>query len=203
MTKIKICGLKRIEDIEAVNEYQPDYIGFLFAEGRKRTITAEQAEMLKSALNSDIKAVGVFLNNDIHFVIDLAKRGIIDLIQLHGDEDEDYINTIRANTDTPIIRAVRVKSTEDILSADRLPVDYLLFDTYDKNAYGGTGKVFDWNVIPKTVKPYFLAGGLDTENIAQALHTGAYCLDVSSGAETDGLKDRNKISELIKIVRRG
>lgn len=202
MTKIKICGLKRIEDIEAVNEYRPDYIGFVFALGRKRTVTAEQAAVLRSVLSKDIKAVGVFLNNDIDFVIDLADRGIIDLIQLHGDEDESYLHTLRANTEIPIIRAVRVKSTDEILAADRLPVDYLLLDTYDKNAYGGTGKVFDWRIIPKITKPYFLAGGLDTENIAQALNVGAYCLDVSSGAETDGLKDKHKISELIQIVRR-
>ena len=201
MTKIKICGLTRYQDIEAVNECQPDYIGFLFAPERRRTVTAETAGTLKSFLDKNIKAVGVFVNNDIDFVIHLAQKGTIDLIQLHGDETEEYIHFLKQHTNLPIIRAVRVKTAEDILKADTLPVDYLLLDTYAPNAYGGTGKTFDWSMIPSIKKPFFLAGGLRIDNIAQACHSDAYCLDLSSGAETNGVKDKKKIEELIRIVR--
>ena len=201
MTKIKICGLKRIEDIYAVNEYKPDYIGFVFAEGRKRTVTPKQAENLKAALSNGIKTVGVFLNNDIGLVTELANAGITDLIQLHGDEDEDYIDNVRKKTSVPIIRSVRVRNTNDILEADKLCTDYLLLDTFVKGIYGGTGETFDWSIIPPLKKPFFLAGGLNTGNISDALGRGAYCLDVSSGAETNGVKDKKKICELIKIVR--
>lgn len=203
MTKIKICGLTREEDILAVNESKPDYVGFLFVENKSRTVTKERAEKLKSMLDTDIKAVGVFLNDDIDFVVSLAKEGIIDLIQLHGDENEEYIRQIRQRTSVPIIKAVRAKDTETILYADRLDVDYLLIDTYNKNSYGGTGETFDWSMIPKLRKPYFLAGGLNPENLTKALNVGAYCLDLSSGAETDGLKDKEKIKKIVKIVRGG
>ncbi len=202
MTKIKICGLRRSEDIDIVNRCQPDYAGFIFAPGKRRTVTAEQAKRFRENLDDHILTVGVFLNNEAELVIELAKQKIINCIQLHGDEDTEYIRLLRKHTNIPIIRAVRVRTAEDILAADKLPVDYLLFDTYDPNAYGGTGKVFDWSIIPKISKPYFLAGGINVYNIENALRYGAYCIDVSSGAETDGVKDEKKIAELIKIVRR-
>lgn len=201
MTKIKICGLMRPEDIEAVNFAKPDYIGFVFAKGRKRTVTHETAKKLKSMLNPQIKAVGVFLDNGADEVLSLADSGIIDIIQLHGKEDSEYIRYIRSHTDKPIIKAVSVRDEEDVLSADKLGVDYLLLDTYKKNIIGGTGEVFDWNIIPKIDKPFFLAGGINEDNIKAALRFGAYCLDVSSGAETDGKKDRAKIINLVNTVR--
>ena len=201
MTKIKICGLMRSEDIEAVNEAKPDFIGFVFAKGRKRTVTHETAARLKAMLIPQIKAVGVFLDNDADEVLSLANDGVIDIIQLHGSEDSEYIAYIRSHTDKPIIKAVSVINAEDILLADKLDVDYLLLDTYNKNITGGTGEVFDWNIIPKVGKPFFLAGGLNEDNIAGALNVGAYCLDVSSGAETDGKKDRGKIINLVNTVR--
>lgn len=202
MSKIKICGLSRKCDIEAVNEIQPDYIGFVFAEKSKRHVDFETALSLKKLLDKKIKAVGVFVNNDIDYILSLINSEIIDIVQLHGDEDEQYIQRLKAKTSVPIIKAVRVKNANDILCADRLPVDYLLLDTYMKGEYGGSGKVFDWNMIPKISKPYFLAGGLNQDNIQSALKVGAYCLDVSSGAETDGKKDRTKINKLVKTVRR-
>ena len=201
MTKIKICGLSRECDIDFVNAAKPDFIGFVFADKSKRRVDFETALKLKNRLDKNIKSVGVFVNNDIEFILSLVNSGVIDLIQLHGDEDEKYILSLKEKTSAKIIRAVRVKNAEDILTADKLPVDYLLLDTYTKGEYGGSGKTFDWNLIPKISKPYFLAGGLNSENIKSALKVGAYCLDVSSGAETDGKKDRNKIIEIVTTVR--
>lgn len=204
MTKIKICGLTREQDILAVNEAKPDYIGFVFVPNRKRTVTKETAKRLKQLLSKDIKVVGVFLNNDVEEVISLAKEGIIDMIQLHGDEDQTYIQYVNIHTDVPIIKAVSAKNRELIEKSDMLQnIDYLLLDTYDKIMVGGTGKTFDWNIIPKLKTPYFLAGGLNVNNIRFAMQTGAYALDVSSGAETNGLKDAKKILEIVKIVRGG
>ena len=181
MPKIKICGLKRLEDIYAVNEYKPDYIGFVFA-GKKRCISPELAYELKQNLDKSIKAVGVFVNAEV-------------------DEDNEYIKELRSKTSAPIIKAVRVKSAEDILVSENIQCDYLLLDTYADNAYGGTGETFDWNIIPKISKPFFLAGGLTSENIAIATKVNPYCLDISSGVETDGFKDKTKIEKAIKIVR--
>lgn len=201
MSKIKICGLSRECDIDFVNAAKPDFIGFVFAEKSKRRVDFDTALKLKNQLDKNIQAVGVFVNNDMNFVLSLVNNGIIDLIQLHGDEDKNYIMSLKEKTSAKIIRAVRVKTTDDILKADRLPVDYLLLDTYTKGEYGGSGKTFDWNMIPEISKPYFLAGGLNAENIKSALKVGAYCLDVSSGAETDGKKDKDKIIKIVNTVR--
>lgn len=201
MNKIKICGLSRQCDIDAVNIAKPDFIGFVFADKSKRKVSFETALSLKNHLDKNIKSVGVFVNNDIDFIVSLVKSDIIDIVQLHGDEDESYIQLLKSKIKAPIIKAVRVKSTEDILSADKLSVDYLLLDTYTKGEYGGSGKTFDWKMIPEISKPYFLAGGLNIENIKSALKVNAYCLDVSSGAETDGKKDKEKIIEIVKTVR--
>lgn len=200
MPKIKICGLKRLEDIYTVNEYKPDYIGFVFA-GKKRCISPELAYELKQHLDKIIKAVGVFVNAEIEFILKLVESVTIDVIQLHGDEDNAYIQELRLKTSVPIIKAVRVKSAEDILASEDIECDYLLLDTYADNAYGGTGRAFDWNIIPKISKPFFLAGGLTPENIAAAANVNPYCLDISSGVETDGFKDKMKIEKAIKIVR--
>lgn len=200
MPKIKICGLKRLEDIEAVNEYKPDYIGFVFA-GKKRLVTPELAHKLKQHLDNSIKAVGVFVNADIDFILKLVESGTIDMIQLHGDEDSEYISKLKVKTTTPIIKAVRVKSTEDILASESFKCEYLLFDTYVDNSYGGSGLSFDWSIIPKISKPFFLAGGLIPENISEAAKVNPYCLDISSGVETDGFKDKTKIAQAIKTVR--
>lgn len=201
MSKIKICGLSRECDIDFVNIAKPDFIGFVFAEKSKRRVDFDTALKLKNQLDKNIQAVGVFVNNDMDFVLSLVNNGIIDLIQLHGDEDENCIMSLKEKTSAKIIKAVRVKTTENILRADKLPIDYLLLDTYTKGEYGGSGKTFDWNMIPKISKPYFLAGGLNSENIKSALKVGAYCLDVSSGAETDGKKDKEKIIKIVNTVR--
>lgn len=201
MTKIKICGLSREEDIIAVNETMPDYIGFVFAESKRR-ISREKALELKKLLNPNIKAVGVFVNAPITEVANCCADNTIDLIQLHGDESDEYMAQLKSITDKPIIRAVRVRSTEDIMKADHLPCDYLLFDTYIKDQYGGSGVTFDWSLIPKIEKPFFLAGGLDRTNINEAVRQcDPYCLDISSGVETNGCKDKPKMKEIVTIVR--
>ena len=201
MTKIKICGLSREEDIIAVNETMPDYIGFVFAESKRR-ISREKALELKKLLNPNIKAVGVFVNAPITEVANCCADNTIDLIQLHGDESDEYMAQLKSITDKPIIRAVRVRSTEDIMKADHLPCDYLLFDAYIKDQYGGSGVTFDWSLIPKIEKPFFLAGGLDRTNINEAVRQcDPYCLDISSGVETNCRKDNKKIKEIVTIVR--
>lgn len=202
MSRIKICGLKRECDIDYANEFLPDYIGFIFA-NTKRYVPSELAKKLKARLDSRIKAVGVFVNEDIDLVCDIANCGTIDLIQLHGDEDEEYINTVKQRTGKPIIKAVRVRSGQQVLTAEKLPCDYLLLDTYRKEQYGGIGESFNWKLIPKTLsKPFFLAGGLNSENILQAENTvKPYCLDISTGVEENGFKSREKIEEIIKLIR--
>ena len=158
MLKVKICGLQRAEDMEAVNALRPDFVGFVFAES-KRKVTEQTAMELKEKLHPQIKAAGVFVNEQPEKIIRLCERKIIDLIQLHGDEDESDIRRMKNGTDTPVIKAVRVRSREQILKAQELPCEYLLLDTYQPGMYGGSGKQFDWNLIPKMEKPYFLAGG--------------------------------------------
>lgn len=200
MPKIKICGLKRLEDIYSVNEYIPDYIGFVFA-GKKRLVSPELAYELKRHLDKSIKAVGVFVDAEIDFIIKLITSRTIDIIQLHGNENNTYISKLRERTSVPIIKAIRVKSAEDILKGETIQCDYLLLDTYVEDSYGGSGKSFDWSIIPKISKPFFLAGGLTPENIAVATNVEPYCLDISSGVETDGFKDKAKIAQVIKTVR--
>ena len=197
MTKIKICGLKRLQDIEYVNELLPDFIGFVFA-GTKRRITDE-----KAALNPEIKSVGVFVNDTLEHISFLANNNIIDIIQLHGDEDRKYIADLRKLTDKKIIKAVRVKDSMSVQEAKELNADYLLLDTYSNSGeYGGTGKTFNREYIPKNIGNYFLAGGLNAENLKEIIKdTNPYAVDLSSGVETDGFKDREKIKKVIEIVR--
>lgn len=200
MTKIKICGLSRIQDIEAVNEVLPDYIGFVFADSRRK-IDVQKAADLKKYLNPKISAVGVFVNVAVNEIINLCEKHIIDMIQLHGDEDHTYIEQLKREVANPIIKAVRVQSQQQILKTQTFSCDYLLLDTYRDKTYGGSGKVFDHILIPKLEKPFFLAGGLNAENIADAMQYHPYCFDVSSGAESGGVKDREKIKQIVNIVR--
>ena len=185
--KVKICGLTRECDIDFVNEALPDYVGFVFAKSR-RQITPEWASCLRKRLNSSIGVVGVFVNAEVDFVNEIIQAGIIDIAQLHGSESEDYISKIAA----PTIKSVCV--------GDKIPEnsDYLLFD----NACAGSGETFDWSLIPETKKPFFLAGGLNIENIDSAIkEVKPFGVDISSGVEVDGFKDRDKIIEIIRRVR--
>lgn len=194
MKKIKICGLKRSEDVDYVNTYQPDYVGFVFA-GKKRKITYDQAKELKKGLLSSIQVVGVFVNEDISFVEKLVKEHVIDLVQLHGQEDQKYIQALKEKVDVSIIKAIQIKN-EDSFN-EHYDVDYYLYD----HGTGGTGESFDWSMLKEVDKPVFLAGGINLLNVDDALKKNVYALDVSSGVETDGFKDEKKIKKIVRRVR--
>lgn len=201
MTKIKICGLSRPEDIIAVNQARPDYIGFVFAKSR-RQVTQEKAEQLKKLLHPSIKVVGVFVNEEIDGIIKICMNNTIDIIQLHGDENDNYIKELRKSCSLPVIKAVRVRNPEDIKRAESFTCDDLLLDAYTEHEYGGSGISFDWSMVKKISKPYLLAGGIHSGNILDAIRIcNPYGLDVSSGVETDGLKDINKIIEIVTKIR--
>lgn len=199
--KVKICGLRRREDVSYVNESLPDYAGFVFAKS-KRQVTQEQARELREILDPRVQAVGVFVNEEIETVVRLCEQNIIQLIQLHGDEDAAYLKRLSKQTDVPIIRAVRVQSAEQILEAQKQACDYLLLDTYIPGQYGGAGHSFDLKLIPPLRKPWFLAGGLDSKNVEEKLAKyRPFGVDISSGVETDGTKDPEKIRTFIENAR--
>ena len=198
MTKIKLCGLSRLCDIEAANELKPDYIGFVFAPKSKRYVTPEMAAELKSRLSSEIQAVGVFVNENPETVAELLNSGVIDIVQLHGGEDEDYINRLRKLTVKPIIKAFRIETANDIKTAKQSTADYILLDSG-----AGTGTVFDWKLIRNMKRPYFLAGGLDPANVSEAIQTlNPFAVDVSSGIETSEVKDKTKMAAFAAAVRK-
>lgn len=198
MTKIKLCGLSRPCDIEAANRLRPEYIGFVFAPNSRRYVAPEQAAALRALLAPGIQAVGVFVNAPPETVAGLLEHGVIDLAQLHGAEDETYLSRLRALTDKPVIQAFRIRSEEDCLTALRSSADYILLDSG-----AGTGKAFDWSLIRELGRPYFLAGGLGPENAAASVRLlRPYAVDVSSGIETDGKKDQQKMADFVSAVRR-
>lgn len=201
MTKVKICGLSRPIDIDIVNETHPDYIGFVFAKS-KRQVNEETALELRRRLSIEIPVVGVFVNEAPDRIRQICQAGIVDMVQLHGDEDEAYILELKRRITKPVIKAVRVRSTGDIKKAAAMTSDYLLLDAYKEDEYGGSGITFDWSVIKNLTKPFFLAGGIHTDNAEKAITlTNPYCIDVSSGVETEGYKDKKKVSDLIAKVR--
>lgn len=213
MQKIKLCGMMKPCDIEYANRVKPDFVGFIFANTRRK-ISAAQAKQFREALDAEIPAVGVFVNEDISVIVSLVQDGCIDMIQLHGEEDADYIRRLREICGVPVIKAVKVQTVEQIRQAAALPVDYLLLDTYRKGVLGGTGEAFDWELLREAKaaagdtaegelfgKPYFLAGGLHAGNLREAAALGSYGLDVSSGIETEGSKDFDKMVEVVNIVR--
>lgn len=195
MTKVKLCGLTRECDIEAVNELKPEYIGFVFANKSKRYVSPEKAQKLKSLLNKDIQAVGVFVNEDVQKVAKLLNSNIIDIAQLHGSEDEDYIKSLRNLTSKKIIKAFKVTNEEDIKKAEQSSADFVLLDSG-----AGTGQTFNWTLIKNINREYFLAGGLSPENKIEAIENlHPYALDVSSGIETDGFKDKDKMTKFVNL----
>ncbi|MCL1919038.1 MAG: phosphoribosylanthranilate isomerase [Peptococcaceae bacterium] len=235
---VKICGLSRPEDIDIANRVLPEFIGFVFAESRRRIDTATAAK-LKERLDPRIQAVGVFVNEDMNTIVNLCADGIIDLIQLHGDEDALYIEKLRKyckHYGCKIIKAVKIGATLPALPEG---ADYLLFDTapagrrrptssraenrnpklhscdsvdHERQTrepqtapFGGTGQSFDWSLLKGFAEaPYFLAGGLAIDNVNQALRIlSPCCVDVSSGVETDGVKDAAKVDAFVRLVRQG
>ena len=202
--KIKICGLMRSKDIEYVNEFMPDYIGFVFAKS-KRQIDFDTAKRLKEKLDKSIKTVGVFVDEDIETIAQIVNEGVIELVQLHGSEDESYILNLRQKlkSDTGIIKAVRVSSLNNNILKDNLlnkistNADFVLLDSG-----AGSGEVFDWDKKIVCNKPVFLAGGLNEYNVSEAIKKiQPFAVDVSSGVETAGFKDIEKIRSFIKKVK--
>ncbi|MGN1167447.1 MAG: phosphoribosylanthranilate isomerase [Lachnospiraceae bacterium] len=199
MTKIKLCGLSRIYDIEAVNELKPEYVGFVLAQKSKRYVTSKKAKELKQLLDPGIKAVGVFVKEEPQVVAGLLNEGIIDIAQLHGGEDESYIQHLRRLTDKPIIKAFRIETKEDADDAQLSSADYILLDS----GSGGTGKAFNWELIQHLKRPYFLAGGLGSGNVKEAIEMlRPYAVDVSSSMETNGVKDKDKMAAFVAAVRK-
>lgn len=202
--KLKLCGIRRNEDVDYLNEFPPDYAGFVFAESPRR-VTLKQVRELSKRLLPQITKVGVFVNQPIETMRDFSDE--ISVFQLHGDEDEGYIEQLRKiiPRGCEIWKAVRVKSTEDILKANDLPVDKLLLDAFTKDSYGGTGKTANWDLIASTriSKPFFAAGGITVGNLSEAASKlNPFGIDISSGIETEGIKDREKIKEITQTIRR-
>lgn len=200
MTQIKICGLSRECDIGFVNEAGPDYIGFIvnFPKSR-RSVTPERAAELKSGLAAGIRAVGVFVDQPVEYVLRAAALIGLDVIQLHGHEDDAYIAALREETALPIWKAFRIRSDADLSAAEKSAADEILLD----NGYG-TGAVFDWSLAAGFSRPFLLAGGLTPENIPEAVRLmRPKLVDISSGVETDGLKDREKILAAVRAAHHG
>lgn len=199
-TKIKICGLRRREDILAVNEAKPDYCGFIIEFPKSfRSVTADEVRNLVKDLLPEIQPVGVFVNAPMELVRSLLDDGTLALAQLHGQEDEAYIRELKIYTDKPIIKAFSIKTAEDIEEALKSPADYILLD----QGNGGTGKTFDWSLIPEIRRPFFLAGGIGVANLEQAVRKiYPYAVDLSSSVETEKWKNPAKIRQVVDIVRR-
>lgn len=200
MTKIKLCGLRRSQDIEYANMLMPEYIGFVFATASKRYISPYDAAILRRGLSDSIIPVGVFVDADIDYVLNAVKTGAADIIQLHGSEDEDYIAALRSVTDHIIIKAFSIKSENDITAAQNSSADYVLLDS----GSGGSGTQFDHKLITNIKRDFFLAGGLDCENVRSALKQySPYAVDTSSALETNGIKDLDKMKAFVDAVRKG
>lgn len=195
-TKIKICGMRRKEDIEAANRCMPDYIGFILSKGYRRSVDTEDARQLSRQLDPRIGVIGVFVNEPVSAIDEAAD--FLDMIQLHGEEDSSYLSQLRGKITKPVIQAFRIRNRADLEKALESSADYLLLDNGT-----GTGETFDWSVIPAVERPWILAGGLGPDNIERALYQlSPFAVDLSSGAETDGWKDPDKMERCVKAVRK-
>ena len=215
--KVKMCGISKVETIPAVVEAKPDYMGLVFAPS-KRQVTVDQAKILVEELNrgyakkygSDtehdkndtIKTVGVFVNETIDNLVTIANEANLDAVQLHGDEDEAFIQSLKERTNVEVWKAIQIRTAADTEKWIDSSADMLLFDAYHKDERGGTGEVFDWSSLDAFERPFMLAGGIDSTNVARAIRTvRPYGIDISSGIETNGVKDDKKITAFTKIVK--
>ena len=215
--KVKMCGISKVETISAVVEAKPDYMGLVFAPS-KRQVTVDQAKTLVEELhkqytkrynngteqsnNDEIKTVGVFVNETLDNLVTIAKETNLDAVQLHGDEDEAFIQSLKERTNVEVWKAVQIRSAVDAETWIDSSADMLLFDAYHKDERGGTGEVFDWSCLDEFERPFMLAGGIDCTNVARAIRTvRPYGIDISSGIETAGVKDDEKIKAFTNIVR--
>lgn len=202
--KLKFCGIRREQDAEYVNITKPDYIGFVFAPSR-RYISPEDAANLSTKISSEIKKAGVFVNETPENILNTVQTTGLDIIQLHGDESAEFIDILRNKTDCEIWKAVRVRTTDDIIKADIMKADKLLLDSFSASQYGGTGKTADWNIIKQTPvrTPFFVAGGINEQNILTAVsELSPFGIDISGGIETDGTKDLHKMKKIIDLLER-
>lgn len=199
MAKLKICGLTCEEDVAAVNEVRPDFAGFVIeVPGRRRSITVEQMKVLVKGLNKDTLPIGVFVDAPPELPISLLRDGTLWAAQLHGNEDEEYIEKIQNMTGKHVIKAFSIKTPEDVKRALKSPAHYILLD----QGIGGTGEAFDWNLVPPVKRPFFLAGGLAPENLRAAIAAlHPWAVDISSSLETNGKKDPEKIRRLFRMLR--
>lgn len=215
--KVKMCGISKVETIPAVVEAKPDYMGLVFAPS-KRQVTVDQAKTLVEELhkqytkrynngaeqsnNDEIKTVGVFVNETLDNLVSIATETNLDAVQLHGDEDEAFIQSLKERTNVEVWKAVQIRSAADAEAWIDSSADMLLFDAYHKDERGGMGEVFDWSCLDEFERPFMLAGGIDSTNVARAIRTvRPYGIDISSGIETDGVKDDEKIKAFTNIVR--
>ena len=208
--KIKMCGISKVETIPDIVDAKPDYMGLVFAPS-KRQVTVEQAKTLVEELhkqyavwyNSEtIKTVGVFVNETVENLLKIAEEVKLDVIQLHGDEDESFIQILKEQSNVEVWKAVQVRSAADAEKWIDSSADMLLFDAYHKDERGGTGEVFDWSSLDEFERPFMLAGGIDSTNVARAIRTvRPYGIDISSGIETNGVKDNEKMKAFTNIVR--
>ena len=215
--KVKMCGISKVETIPAVVEAKPNYMGLVFAPS-KRQVTVEQAKTLVEELhkgcakkygsdtepdkNDTIKTVGVFVNETVDNLVTIANEVNLDAVQLHGDEDETFIQSLKERTNVEVWKAVQIRSAADVEEWIDSSADMILFDAYHKDERGGTGEVFDWSSLDEFERPFMLAGGIDSTNVARAIRTvRPYGLDTSSGIETNGVKDDEKITAFTKIVK--
>ncbi len=200
MCKVKVCGITDVGILPVLNALTPDYAGFILTSGFKRSVSEEFASAARKTLCGAVKTVGVFVNDDPKRIAGLVKAGIVDLIQLHGDEDGEYIRIIKASCSAPIIKSVHV--TDGKVSPYPDNCDFVLLDAYSPHMRGGTGKRIEWRRYEEIKKPVFLAGGITPDNVKDALAAvQPYCVDCSGGVETDGIKDADKIEKYIKNVR--
>lgn len=207
--KVKMCGISKVETIPAVVEAKPDYMGLVFAPS-KRQVTVEQAKILIEELHKQcinhydtkvVKTVGVFVNETLDNLVRIADTANLDAVQLHGDEDEAFIQSLKERTNVEVWKAVQIRSAADVEKWIDSSADMLLFDAYHKDERGGTGEVFDWSSLDAFERPFMLAGGIDSTNVARAIRTvRPYGIDISSGIETNGVKDDEKIKAFTKIV---
>lgn len=197
--QVKLCGLSRLEDIHAVNAAKPDYCGFIlhFPKSR-RNISTHTLRILRAELSSAVVPVGVFVDQPPETVADLLTQNLISIAQLHGHEDEAYLSALRRLTNKPIWQAFQVQNMQDILRAEQSTADFILLD-----AGQGQGKPFSWDLLQGVSRPFALAGGITLENLPLAMQTHAQMLDISSGAETDGKKDFDKIKSIVTTIRGG
>ena len=208
--KVKMCGISKVETIPAVVEAKPDYMGLVFAPS-KRQVTVEQAKILIEELHKQcinhydtkvVKTVGVFVNETLDNLVRIADTANLDAVQLHGDEDEAFIQSLKERTNVEIWKAVQIRSAADVEKWIDSSADILLFDAYHKDERGGTGEVFDWSSLDAFERPFMLAGGIDSTNVARAIRTvRPYGIDISSGIETNGMNDDKKITAFTKIVK--